>query len=76
MGRGSAFGGGFLDGALLKLLDRNRDGKLQKSEIPERQRDRLLDLMDSNNDDTIDQSEWDNGRKSIQKFLEANPKGK
>ena len=76
MGRGGAFGGGFLDGALLKLLDRNRDGKLQKSEIPERQRDRLLDLMDSNNDDTIDQSEWDNGRKSIQKFLEANPKGK
>ena len=76
MGRGGASGGGFLEGALLKLLDRNQDGKLQKSEIPEKQRDRLLDLMDSNNDDTIDQSEWDNGRKSIRKFLEANPKGK
>ncbi len=76
MGRGSPLGGGVLNGGILKLLDRNRDGKLQKSEIPEKQRDRLLDLMDSNNDDIIDQSELDNGRKSIEKFLEIVPKGK
>ncbi len=74
LGRSSA-GGGVLSGGLLKLLDRNRDGKLQKTEIPEKQRDRLLDLMDSNNDDTLDQSELDIGRKSIEKFLEAKPKG-
>lgn len=74
--RGGALGGGVLNGGMLKLLDRNRDGILQKSEIPEKQRDRLLDLMDKNNDDAIDQTEWDNGRKAIEKFLEIVPKGK
>ncbi len=74
LGRGGS-AGGILNGGLVKLLDRNRDGKLQKNEIPEKQRDRLLDLMDSNNDDTLDQSELDNGRKSIEKFLEAKSKG-
>lgn len=71
MGRGGALGGGVLNGGLLKLLDRNRDGILQKSEIPEKQRDRLLDLMDKNNDDAIDQTEWDNGRKAIEMFLDV-----
>lgn len=66
---------GPLSGGLLKLLDRNRDGKLQKNEIPEKQRDRLLDLMDNNNDETLDQNELENGRKSIERFLNAKPKG-
>ena len=70
MGRSGPFGGG-----LLKLLDRNRDGKLQKHEIPEKQRDRLLDLMDSDNDETLDQTELENGRKSIENFLNSKPKG-
>ncbi len=67
--------GGPLNGGLFNLLDRNRDGKLQKSELPEKQRDRLLDLMDTNNDDTLDQSEVDNGRKSIEQFLNVIPRG-
>ena len=62
---------GPLSGGLLKLLDRNRDGKLQKYEIPERQRDRLLDIMDSNNDDELDQHEIDEARKSIARFLDS-----
>ena len=73
-GRGGASSGGLFNGGLIKLLDRNRDGKLQKSEIPGKQQDRLLDLMDINNDDTIDQSELESGRKSIEKFLDTNPK--
>ena len=64
------------NGAFLRLMDRNRDGKLQKNEIPEKMRDRLLDLMDNNNDDTLDQTELDNGRKSIEQFLNAKPRGK
>ena len=71
LGRGSP-----LNGGLLRLFDRNRDGKLQKNEIPEKQRDRLLDIMDSNNDDQLDQNEIDEARKSIERFLDAKPKGK
>ena len=77
MGRSNGLGGGgILNGGLLRLFDRNRDGILQKNEIPEKQRERLLDLMDTNNDDAIDQSESENGRKSIERFLDAKPKGK
>jgi hypothetical protein len=61
------------NGALLKLLDRNRDGKLQKNEIPEKMRDRLLDLMDNNNDDVLEQTELESGRKSIEQFLNTKP---
>jgi len=75
LGRGGPLNGGPLNGGLVKLLDRNRDGKLQKNEIPERMRDRLLDLMDVNNDETLDEVELENGRKSIEKFLDTSPKG-
>lgn len=64
------------NGVFLKLMDRNRDGKLQKNEIPEKMRDRLLDLMDNNSDEVLDQAELDSGRKSIELFLNAKPKGK
>lgn len=76
LGRSGPFNGSPFNGVWLKMLDRNRDGKLQKSEIPEKQRDRLLDLMDTNNDDVIDQNELDNGKKSIEQFLNAGPRGK
>ena len=77
MGRiGGLLGGGSgLDGAFVKLLDRNRDGRLQKSEIPAKFRDRLLDLMDSNNDEQIDKSEMESGRKEMERLLDRRPKG-
>jgi hypothetical protein len=65
-----------LNGGLLRLFDRNGDGKLQKSEIPEKQRERLLDIMDSNNDDQLDPIEIDEARKSIERFLDSKPKGR
>ncbi len=74
---GNLFGrGGNPNGVFLKLMDRNRDGKLQKNEIPEKMRDRLLDLMDNNNDEMLDQAELESGRKSIEQFLNAKQKGK
>jgi hypothetical protein len=78
MGRiGGLIGGGNgLDGAFAKLLDRNRDGSLQKSEIPAKFRDRLLDLMDNNNDEQIDKSEMESGRKEMERLLDRRPKGK
>lgn len=77
MGRiGGILGGGNgLDGAFVKLLDRNRDGSLQKSEIPAKFRDRLLDLMDSNNDEQIDKSEMESSRKEMERLLDRRPKG-
>ncbi|MCF7961163.1 MAG: hypothetical protein K9M08_10495 [Pirellula sp.] len=77
MGRiGGLLGGGNgLDGAFVKLLDRNRDGRLQKSEIPAKFRDRLLDLMDSNNDEQIDKSEMESSRKEMERILDRRPKG-
>ena len=38
----------------MKLLDRNRDGKLQEQEVPERFRERLFDFLDSNGDGELD----------------------
>ena len=60
----------------MKLFDRNRDGILQREEIPAKARDRLLDIMDSNNDEALDQSEMEAGRKQIDKFLESGPRTK
>ena len=77
MGRaGGLLGGNRMDGAFMKLLDRNRDGALQKSEIPERMRDRLMDIMDTNNDETLDKAEMDSGRQQMEKFLGPKSKGK
>jgi mono/diheme cytochrome c family protein len=78
MGRmGGLLGGGNgAVGPFVRLLDRNRDGMLQKSELPAKFRDRLLDLMDSNNDDQIDKSEMESSRKEIDRLLERMPKGK
>ncbi len=45
------------------------DGKLSKEELPERFRDRVLDLMDSNNDEVLDRDEIESGKKTIQSML-------
>lgn len=46
-----------LDGRFIKMLDKNADGMLQKSEVPARSRDRVFQFADRNNDDVIDQNE-------------------
>ncbi len=67
----SALGGGAIGrGGLLKILDRNADGKLQSQEIPERFRDRLLDFLDENSDDVLDEGELAKGRKSLDRILD------
>lgn len=41
----------------VKSLDRNKDGQLQESEVPERIRKRVFDFADKNNDGVIDENE-------------------
>jgi mono/diheme cytochrome c family protein len=67
----SALGGGAVGrGGLLKIFDRNKDGKLQSQELPDRFRDRLLDFLDENSDDTLDEAEIAKGRKSMDRILD------
>ncbi len=66
--------GGRLGNGILKLLDRNRDGKLQESEMPERSRDRMLEFLDRNDDGVIDQSEIDQSRDILQRFIDQGPR--
>lgn len=58
------------NGGILRLLDRNRDGRLEKAEIPERVRDRLLDLVDRDGDEQLDAGELDAFRKQIQELMD------
>lgn len=67
---GSLAGGALGDGRLLKLLDQNRDGVLEASEIPERLRTRLFEFLDENRDDRLDAKEIERGRKSIREILD------
>ena len=67
----AALGGGAIGkGGLVKLLDRNRDGKLQEQEVPERFRERLFDFLDSNGDGELDTEELAAGRRSIDGIME------
>lgn len=63
-------GGGKMNGGLLKLLDRNRDGELESSEIPERFRDRLMDLVDRDGNERLDKNELEAFRKQIQELMD------
>lgn len=66
----SAFSGGRLEKVgLLKLFDRNGDGKLQLAEVPERSRERLFEFFDSNGDDELDELEISAGRSAVQRLL-------
>jgi mono/diheme cytochrome c family protein len=69
----AALGGGAIGkGGLVKLFDRNRDGKLQESEVPERLRERLFDFLDSNGDGELDSEELAAGRRNIEGIMERN----
>ena len=54
-----------VDGRLIKFWDRNRDGKLQQSEIPQRYRDRVLSFADQNDDGVLDKVEIARAQKLI-----------
>ena len=54
----------------MKLLDRNRDEKLQEKEVPERFRDRLFEFLDSNGDGELDKEELAAGRRSLDGIME------
>lgn len=56
------------DGQLIKSLDQNSDGKLQKSEVPERVRDRVFRFADKNGDDELDKDELDKVLPFIQRM--------
>ncbi|OYP36065.1 redoxin family protein [Rhodopirellula sp. MGV] len=50
-------GGRPLGETLMMLLDRNRDGQLQASEIPQERQSQLMSIGDQNSDGTIDHNE-------------------
>ncbi len=55
-------------GMLMRLFDRNRDSKLQESELPERSRERMLEFIDRNRDGEIDKSELEDGLKMLRRI--------
>ncbi len=59
-----------LDGRVVKALDKNSDGKLQKAEVPQRLRERVFEFADRNGDNELDQSEL----KQIMQMLENDPR--
>lgn len=67
---GALGGGGRLNGGMLKLLDRNRDGKLQEGELPDKFRDRLMEFMDKNYDNELDAAELEEARDALQKLTD------
>ena len=56
----------FGNGRLVKSLDKNSDGKLQKSEVPERSRDRIFRFADRDQDGVLDEKEI----QSVLQFLQ------
>lgn len=53
---------------MLLQLDENRDGKLQKSEAPERLRGRVFEMLDQNSDGALDSTELGRLRELIERF--------
>lgn len=56
-----------IDDRLIKALDKNADGKLQKSEVPERNRDRIFQFADRDQDGVLDEQEIQQVMKFLQK---------
>ncbi len=69
----AALGGGAIGkGGLVRLLDRNRDGKLQEQEVPEKFRERLFDFLDTNGDGELNSDELAAGRRAVDGIMERN----
>ncbi|MEQ1827641.1 MAG: redoxin family protein [Pirellula sp.] len=65
------FGGNMVLGErAIQLLDRNRNGNLEREELPARLSERLLDLFDDNGDELISPSEMELGRQNVKRFLD------
>ena len=71
MGRFALQGNGEGGGILFRMLDRNKDAKLQEDELPERSRERLLEFIDRNRDGEIDKAELDEGLKMLRRISES-----
>lgn len=70
LGRFAGIGKG--DGGLLfRLLDRNKDNVLQEEELPERNRERMLEFIDRNQDGEIDKTELEEGIKTLRKISDS-----
>ena len=74
MGLFGAFGGTAIGDRLLSAMDKDRDGNLDRKELPAKLRERLLDLFDEDGDEAISQSEVKSGRENLRKFLDDNGK--
>ena len=59
---------------MLSAMDKDRDGNLDRKELPAKLRERLLDLFDEDGDEAISQSEVKSGRENLRKFLDDNGK--
>ena len=58
---------GAINAGLVKLMDRNKDGKLQHSEVPERSRQRIFDFADNDGDGVIDEQEIEKALAALQR---------
>lgn len=65
------FGGNnILGDRIIRLLDRDRNGVLDRAELPAKMQERLLDLFDEDGNESIDPTEMELGRKNIRGFLD------
>jgi hypothetical protein len=72
MGLLGGFGGTAIGDRLLGAMDKNRDGNLDREELPAKFRERLLDLFDDDGDEAISPSEVKAGRENLREFLGDN----
>ncbi len=55
-------------GNLIRRLDRNKDGKIEWNEVPERFRQRVFGFFDQNEDKIVDEKELKTGLETIEKL--------
>lgn len=54
---------------LFKFLDKDNDGHINSEEIPLRMRDRIIDLLDEDGNESISREEMESGRENVKNFL-------
>lgn len=64
-------GNGEGGGLLFRMFDRNKDNLLHEDELPERNRERMLEFFDRNRDGNIDRTELDESMKALRKISES-----
>ena len=53
---------------LMRLLDKNRNGSLERDELPERMRGRGFDRLDADNNDSLDAEEVEKAREALERL--------